>query len=194
MQPLQRSDLLSLEEYAEQRAAWRERIIAHKKKRIVQLGPHARLYFEDRLTMQYQIQEMLRAERIFDADGIHEELEVYNALIPTGRNLKATFMLQYEDVDQRRTELARLIGIENSLRVRVGDHQPIAPNANEDLERSTDEKTSAVHFLRFELEDDDIAALKEGAPLAFSIEHPNYSVPFNPVPEEVRQSLVADLD
>ena len=120
MQPLSRSDLLSLEDYAEQRAEWRQRVMAHKQDRIVDLGPNARLYFEDRLTMQYQVQEMLRAEKIFDASGIREELEVYNALIPNGSDMRATFMLEYADVEQRKVELARLVGIEDALWLRAG--------------------------------------------------------------------------
>lgn len=194
MRLLERADLLSLEDYAEQRADWRARVMAHKQSRVVHLGEHARLCFEDRLTMQYQIQEMLRAERIFDAAGIREELEVYNALIPTGTNLKATFMLEYEDVAQRRAELARLAGIEHALRLQAADRAPVSAIANEDLERSTDEKTAAVHFVRFELPPEDIAALKAGAPLAFGIDHPNCRIAMRPAPDAARQSLVADLD
>ena len=194
MEPLTRTDLLSLEDYSEQRDEWRRRVMAHKKNRIIQLGAHARLYFEDRLTMQYQVQEMLRTERIFDTAAINEELEVYNALIPSGTNLKATLMLEYEVVEQRRAELARLVGIEDALWARVADGTPITPVANEDLERSTEDKTASVHFLRFELTAKDITNLKAGAILAFGIDHPNYQATVSPVPEPVYQSLISDLD
>ena len=194
MQPLSRADLLSLEDYAEQRAEWRQRVMTHKRDRIVDLGPNARLYFEDRVTMQYQIQEMLRAEKIFDADGIREELEVYNALIPNGTDMRATFMLEYADVEQRKAELARLVGIENALWLRAGEHNPITPIANEDLERSTEDKTASVHFVRFVLRSEMIADLQGGALLAFGIDHENYQATVSPVPDHIRQSLVSDLD
>ena len=189
-----RADLLTLEAYSEQRAGWRAKVMAHKKLRIVELGTDARLYFEDRLTMQYQIQEMLRAEKIFDTDGIRDELDVYNELIPDGTNLKATFMLEYVDTERRRRELARLTGIENTLWAQAGESPRVYAVANEDLERSTDEKTSSVHFVRFEFSKDQIRALKDGADLRFGIEHENYPHSSEPLPESVRQSLISDFD
>ena len=151
MNKLNREDLMSLEQYAEARPEFRRQVMAHKKNRQVALGENARLYFEDRLTMQYQVQEMLRIEKIFEADGINEELEAYNPLIPDGTNWKATFMMEYDDPAERRVQLAQLIGIEKSIWVRVGDHPKVNPIANEDLDRETEDKTSSVHFLRFEL-------------------------------------------
>ncbi len=191
---ISRADLLTLEAYSEQRAEWRSKVMAHKKLRVIALGDDARLYFEDRITMQYQIQEMLRVEKIFEAEGIQDELEVYNELIPDGTNLKATFMLEYDDIEQRRRELARLTGIEDTLWAQVGEEARIYAIANEDLERSTDEKTSSVHFVRFEFPDEQIHALKEGAELRFGIEHEHYPHSSETLPEAVRQSLVSDFD
>ncbi|MGA7979634.1 MAG: DUF3501 family protein, partial [Chromatiaceae bacterium] len=151
MQHLTRDDLHSLEKYAELRSEFRNRVMAHKKTRQVALGPHITLYFEDRLTMQYQVQEMLRAERIFEAAGIQEELDAYNPLIPDGSNWKATFMVEYEDADERREALSRLIGIEDRVWVRVAGFDKVGAIADEDLEREDETKTSSVHFLRFEL-------------------------------------------
>ena len=194
MQHLTRDDLFTLEKYAEARPEFRAKVMAHKKNRQVHLGDHATLYFEDRLTIQYQIQEMLRVERIFEAAGIEEELESYNPLIPDGSNWKATFMVEYEDVEERRQALARLIGIEHKIWVRVAGFDKVFPIANEDLERSTEEKTSSVHFLRFELSAEMVAALKGGAALAMGIDHENYQVEVAAVPQGVRDSLCADLD
>ena len=194
MRKLAREDLLSLEEYAARREEFRQRVLAHKKSRTVALGKHARLCFEDRITMQYQIQEMLRAERIFEEDGIRDEMAVYNALIPDGGNWKATFMLEYEDADYRREVLQTLGGIEHRLWLRAGEEKPFAPIANEDLERSTEERTAAVHFLRIEVPAASIRALKAGAALACGIDHPNYQAACDPVPDAVRQSLLGDLD
>ncbi|MDD3651299.1 DUF3501 family protein [Immundisolibacter sp.] len=194
MQKLTRADLLSLEQYAEQRPAFRARVLEHKKPRQVRLGPHATLIFEDRLTIHYQIQEMLRAERIFEARGIQDELDAYNPLIPDGSNLKATFMLEYADEAERRRELAKLIGVEDRVWLRVAGHEPVYAIADEDLERENDEKTSSVHFLRFELTPAMIAALKGGAPLAAGIDHPNMTVTVDPLPAATRDALVADLD
>ncbi|HHO69252.1 MAG TPA: DUF3501 family protein, partial [Gammaproteobacteria bacterium] len=151
MQKLQRSDLFSLEKYAEVRDDFRQKVIAHKKNRRVPLGPMAALYFEDRLTMQYQVQEMLRIERIFEAAGIQEELDAYNPLIPDGSNWKATFMVEIADEAERRRRLAELIGIEDKVWVRVEGFDPVFAIADEDLERDTEDKTSSVHFMRFEL-------------------------------------------
>ncbi len=189
---LKRTDLMSLEVYAEQREAFRARVMAHKRQRRLALGTHAALYFEDALTIQYQIQEMLRIEKIFEAAGIQEELDVYNPLIPDGHNLKATFMLEYADVDERKAALAQLIGIEERVWLQVEGCARVTPMANEDLDRSAPDKTASVHFLRFELSAEMISALKAGAPLLAGIEHQNYQVD-TVVPDAVRQSLVGDL-
>lgn len=193
MPHLTRSDLYSLEQYAEARPAFRAKVMAHKTIRRVSIGEHASLYFEDALTMQYQIQEMLRIERIFEAKGIQEELDVYNPLIPDGNNWKATFMLEYPDVAERRLALARLLGVEHKIYVQIGDHARVHPIANEDLERSTEDKTSSVHFLRFELTPEMVASAKAGAPIKAGIAHPAYKDEVV-VGEETRQSLVNDLE
>jgi len=194
MDKLTRSDLYSLERYAEERSAFRDMVMAHKKNRRVPLGPHATLYFEDRLTIQYQVQEMLRAERLFEASGIQEELDAYNPLIPDGANWKATFMLEYDDVDERRDALEKLIGIEDRVWVKVAGSAPVFAVADEDLERETEDKTSAVHFLRFELTPQMVAALKEGAELAMGIDLPAYQYALEPLPDNIRDALVKDLD
>ena len=193
MNKLRREDLMSLEQYAETRPEFRRQVMAHKKNRQVGLGPNARLYFEDRLTMQYQIQEMLRIEKIFEADGINEELEAYNPLIPDGSNWKATFMVEYEDEDERRAQLARLIGIERKVWVAIGDHEKVYPIANEDLERETEDKTSSVHFLRFELTASMVESVKRGASISMGVEHPVYTYETSPLPENIVQSLAEDL-
>jgi Protein of unknown function (DUF3501) len=194
MQKLDRTKLLTLEAYAAKRAQLRAEIIAHKKPRRVEVGPHATLVFEDFLTMQYQVQEMLRAERIFEAAGIDEEIAAYNPLIPDGNNWKATFLIEYEDVEQRRDALTRMIGVEHRVWVRIGDMQPVFAIANEDLPRSNDEKTAAVHFLRFDLSPAMVASAKAGARIAIGIEHPALACRLDPVPEATRATLVADLD
>ncbi len=194
MQPLSRDDLFSLEEYAETRKAFRARVLEHKKHRQVPVGPNATLYFEDRLTIQYQIQEMLRVERIFEKAGIEAELSAYNPLIPDGANLKATFMLEYDDAVERRRQLSRLIGIEDTVWVRVGDGEPIFAIADEDLDREDDEKTSSVHFLRFELGAEDVRAANAGAAMAVGIDHKNYRHQNAPLAAAVRDALCADLD
>ncbi len=194
MSKLTRDDLLSLEDYAEQRADFRKRVMEHKKDRKVHLGEHETLYFEDRLTIQYQIQEMLRIEKIFEKDGIQEELDAYNPLIPDGSNWKATFMIEYEDENERKAALARLIGIEDKVWVRIAGHDKVYAIADEDLERDTEEKTSSVHFMRFELTPEMIADLRKGASLAMGIDHENAMREVDPVPEATRQSLLADLD
>ncbi|MBT3010892.1 MAG: DUF3501 family protein [Candidatus Thiodiazotropha sp. (ex Lucina aurantia)] len=193
MTHLSHSDLYSLEEYARIRQQFRTKVIDHKKSRRLPIGPHAALYFEDELTMQYQIQEMLRIERIFEQQGIQDELDVYNPLIPDGMNWKATFMMEYHDVDERKKALARLIGIEEAIWVEVAGFDKIRPIANEDLERSTEEKTSAVHFLRFELTQPMIDALKGGATLSAGIDHPNYDYTVDDLESSVRESLIKDL-
>ncbi len=194
MQKISRDSLMSLESYAKARKDFRARVIAHKKPRTLALGEHVTLIFEDELTIRYQVQEMLRVERIFEEEGIQEELDAYNPLIPDGRNFKATMMIEYEDVDERRTALSRLKGIEDRVWVRVEGCAPVYAIADEDLERETDEKTSSVHFLRFELTGEMVEALKYGVGLAVGIDHPHYTAKIDPVPPEVRSALLADLD
>lgn len=193
MQKLTRDDLMSLEQYAEARPEFKAEVIEHKKNRRVPLGTNASLYFEDRLTMQYQVQEMLRIERIFEAAGIREELDAYNPLIPDGTNWKATFMVEFPEISERRGMLRRLIGVEDRVYVQVEGFDRVMAIADEDLERDDEEKTSAVHFLRFELDAPMIEALKSGAALSAGIDHENYRVHVSPVAENVRASLVADL-
>jgi hypothetical protein len=190
---LTRDDLYSLEKYAEVRSDFRARVMAHKKHRQVPIGDHATLYFEDRLTMQYQIQEMLRAERIFEAGGIQEELDAYNPLIPDGNNWKATFMIEYEDIDERREALTKLRGIEDRVWVQISDFDRVYAIADEDMEREDATKTSAVHFLRFDLTTAMIAALKQGAALAIGIDHPSYSHQAVISPA-VQAALASDLE
>ena len=194
MQKLTREDLFSLEQYAEQRDEFRARVLEHKRDRRIELGTNAALYFEDRLTMQYQIQEMLRIEKIFEADGINEELESYNPLIPDGSNWKATFMVEFPEVDERRAMLQQLLGIEDCVYMQFGDLERCMAIADEDMDRADEVKTSAVHFLRFELSAEQLAALRDGAPLAAGIDHANYQAEISPLPDNVRASLVADLD
>ena len=194
MQKLKRDDLYSLEQYSEIRDEFRNQVLAHKRNRRVELGTNAALYFEDRLTMQYQVQEMLRIERIFEAAGINDELEAYNPLIPDGSNWKATFMVEFPDVEERRAMLNRLVGIEDKVYVQVEGFDRVYAIADEDLERSDDKKTSAVHFMRFELSAEEVAALKSGASLAAGIDHENCQVEISPLPENIRQSLLGDLE
>jgi hypothetical protein len=191
---LTRDDLYSLEKYAEIRDDFRSRIMAHKKKRRLNLGDSIVLLFEDRLIMQYQVQEMLKAEKIFEADGIQEELDAYNPLIPDGTNWKATMMIEYTEVSERQRMLSRLVGIENRVWVRVEGHDRVYPIADEDLERATEDKTSAVHFLRFELDPPMIDALHNGARLSAGVEHEHYSALVDPVPDSIRSSLLQDLE
>ena len=190
---LTREDLYSLEKYAEMRAEYRARVMAHKKDRRLPIGPNAALYFEDTLTMQYQIQEMLRIDRIFEAEGIQEELDAYNPLIPDGSNWKATFMMEYSDEAERRVQLARLLGVEKHIWVQVADFSRVTPIADEDLEREDEEKTSSVHFLRFELTPEMVEAVKGGAPISMGIDHPHYTYSVDPIPLNVRDSLAQDL-
>jgi len=194
MQKLDRENLYSLEQYSELRDDFRNKVIEHKRDRRLPLGTNATLYFEDTLTMQYQVQEMLRIERIFEAAGINEELDTYNPLIPDGSNWKATFMVEFAEEEERRAMLAHLVGIENSVWLQVGDSEKIRPIADEDLKRSDEEKTSAVHFLRFELDANQVQSLKDGATLSAGIDHENYQVDVSPVAENVRNALVGDLD
>jgi len=194
MSKLTRDDLYSLEEYDRIRNDFRTEVMAHKKNRRLPIGPNATLYFEDRKTMQYQIQEMLRAERIFRAAGIQDELDTYNPLIPEGSNWKATFMVEFEDAGERRKQLAKMINIENSVWLQVDGFDRVTPFADEDLERATEDKTSSVHFLRFELDDDMIKALKNGASLSAGIDHDAYRYSIEPVPDNILQSLLKNLD
>jgi hypothetical protein len=191
MKPLARQDLMPLEGYAAERDAFRARVIAHKRSRSIALGPNLTLLFEDRLTVQYQVQEMLRIERIFEPAAIEEELAAYNPLIPDGSNLKATMLIEFPDADERRLALARLKDVEHDLALEVGGRR-IAAIADEDLERSDADKTSAVHFLRFELDAGARAALAGGAPLAFRCDHPEYRHRAE-ADASTRQALLADL-
>ncbi|WP_455210636.1 DUF3501 family protein [Kaarinaea lacus] len=193
MSKLTRNDLMSLEQYSQERSAFREKVMQHKKNRQVLIGDNATLYFEDRLTMQYQIQEMLRVERIFEAEGIQEELDAYNPLVPDGSNWKATFMLEFPDVEQRREALASLIGIEDKVWVQVEGFDKVWAIADEDLERENQDKTSSVHFMRFELDGAMKAAVKEGAAINMGIDHENYQYARSPIPQPIRDSLAADL-
>ena len=192
MDKLIRSNLMTLEQYADERENFRTRVISHKNNRRVAIGPNVTLYFEDSLTMQYQIQEMLRLERIFEADKIQEELDAYNPLIPDGSNLKATMMIEFPDVEERRIELQRLVGIETALWLTVGDLSRVTPIANEDLDRETVDKTSAVHFVRFELSEQMIMSLRSGEQLLIGIDHPAYGHNTQ-VTTSTRSSLVRDL-
>lgn len=192
-QQITRNDLMSLEQYAEQRGEFRQRVIAHKKHRQVALGPNATLYFEDRLTLLYQIQEMLRIEKVFEADGINEELEAYNPLIPSGRNFKATFMIEYADASVRAAQLEKMINVEDLVWIQVGEHDKVWAIADEDLDRSNETKTSAVHFLCFEINDEMAQELKAGADLRIGVQHAVYTYD-SLVEGDTRASLLADLD
>ncbi len=194
MQKLTRDDLYSLEQYSEARDAFRDKVLQHKRNRRLALGTNAALYFEDRLTMQYQVQEMLRIERIFEADGINEELDAYNPLIPDGSNWKATFMVEFPEEEERREMLTQLVDIENLVYLQVDELDKCYAVADEDLERADETKTSAVHFMRFELSNDQVAALKDGAELTAGIDHENYKVRISPVADNIRVSLLGDLD
>ena len=187
-----RESLLSLEDYARARNEFRARVIAHKKLRTVQLGAHLTLLFEDELTIRYQIQEMLRIERIFEEDGIRGELDAYNPLVPDGGNWKATMMLEYPEVEERRKRLAELKGIERRVWVQVEGCERVYAIADEDLERENEDKTSSVHFLRFELGDEMRKALKYGVGLAIGVDHPNYRAGVE-LPAEARGALAGDL-
>ncbi len=193
MPQLTREDLWSLEEYAQRRIAFRTEVMAHKRTRQLALGENARLYFEDEMTIRYQVQEMLRIEKTFEAEGIEEELSAYNPLIPDGSNWKATFMVEFGDPEERAKHLAQMIGIENAIWLQVGDGARIIPIADEDLERATEEKTSSVHFLRFELTPQQVNAMREGADLSAGIEHTAYPIEKFTVNAVIRDSLANDL-
>ena len=190
---LTRNDLMSLEQYSTARKEFRARLLEHKRNRNLALGPNATWMFEDRLTMQYQVQEMLRVERIFEEEGIQDELDAYNPLIPDGRNLKATMMVEYEDEAERRAALARLHGVEDRTWIRVEGCERVFAIADEDLDRENEEKTSSVHFLRFELTNEMADSLKYGMTLGMGIDHPHYRAGIEPVPAPVRDALLRDL-
>jgi len=190
---LLRSDLWRLEEYSEQRAAFREQTLARKQDRRVVLGDHLLLTFEDAQTIKYQVQEMLRIEKIFEATGIQEELDAYNPLIPDGDNWKCTLLIQYEDVEMRKRRLTELVGIEDKIWVQIGGTEKVYPIADEDMERSNDDKTSAVHFMRYQLDSSQIDKAKSGAKITFGVEHLAFPCEDVVVNEATRLTLVADL-
>jgi hypothetical protein len=193
MPRIARDSLLTLEAYARTRNDFRAKVLAHKKSRTVHLGEHLTFLFEDEFTVRYQIQEMLRVEKTFEESGIRDELDAYNPLVPDGSNWKATLLIEYEDVDARRAALEILKSIEDRVWVQVQGHARVYAIADEDLERENETKTSSVHFVRFELVPDMIAALKHGAALAIGADHPAYAATLSPVPEAIRASLVSDL-
>ena len=193
MPRITRESLLTLEAYAKARKDFRAQVIAHKKARTVHLGDHVTLLFEDELTIRYQVQEMLRIEKTFEEAGIADELDAYNPLVPDGWNFKATMLIEYEDVEERKRALARLRGIEARVYVQVEGCARVSAIADEDLPRENDEKTAAVHFLRFELTPEMVAALKYGVGLSIGVDHPAYKVAIAAVGDEARKALVADL-
>jgi hypothetical protein len=194
MRKLQREDLLSLEQYAQQRGAIRARLMERRRMRRLAVGAHCTWSFEDRETIRYQVQEMLRSERIFEAAGIEDELATYNPLIPDGHNLKATLLIEYPDPEERSERLRALRGVERRCWLRVAGHDPVYAIADEDLDRETADKTSAVHFLRWEFTPPMITALKGGALLTAGIDHPACQAQVEPVAEETRRTLLADFD
>ena len=188
-----RDSLMTLEAYAKARNDFRSQVMAHKKNRIVHLGEHITLIFEDELTMRYQVQEMLRAEKMFEEEGIQDELSAYNPMIPDGNNWKATMMIEYTDLDERRRMLENLIGVEDKVWVRAENLNKVYAIADEDLERENAQKTSAVHFLRFELTQNIIESLKSGGKLTIGVDHPAYSVSLDAIPSNIQASLLQDL-
>ena len=190
---ISRDSLMSLESYAKKRPEFRQQVIEHKKHRTVHLGNHVTLLFEDELTLRYQVQEMLRIEKIFEEDGIQSELDAYNPLCPEGSNFKATMLIEYENVSDRKAALAKLIGIEDRMFIQVEGQPRVYAIADEDLDRENEEKTSAVHFVRFELSPDMKAALKGGAQMMVGCDHPNYPVHVEELPQETLASLLKDL-
>jgi hypothetical protein len=194
MKKLSRSDLMSLEQYSMERPNLRNEVIAHKQLRNVQVGPNMTWCFEDRTTIRYQVLEMLRAERIFESAGIQDELDAYNPLIPGGSDWRATLLLEFPDAEQRRVALERLIGVEDRCWVRVSEMDRVFAIADEDLDRENDEKTSAVHFLRFELTPSMVEAMKSGATLSIGVDHDHYRHSVSPLPDPIRDSLARDLD
>ena len=194
MQKLSRQDLMSLEQYAAERTRLRAEVIAHKQRRTVQVGPNMTWIFEDRTTIRYQVLEMLRVERIFEAAGIQDELDAYNPLIPSGSDWKATLLLEFPDADVRREALSKLIGVEDRCWVRASEMERVFAIADEDLDRENADKTSAVHFLRFELSSSMIEAAKSGAPLSIGVDHEYYRHSVAPLPGPIRDALTQDLD
>ena len=190
---LERKDLWSLEQYAEEREGFRAEVLVHKQTRRVQIGQHILLVFEDQKTIRYQIQEMLRIEKVFEASGIEEELEAYNPLIPDGDNWKCSMLIQYPDVEERRLRLAQLLDVENRVWVQVGESEKLFALADEDLERANDDKTSAVHFLRFQLSADQVSAVKHGSAITFGVDHKHYREGDVLVSDGIRKSLAADI-
>jgi hypothetical protein len=193
MPAITRDSLLTLEAYAKERQAFRARVLAHKRDRTVHIGDHVTLLFEDELTVRYQIQEMLRIEKMFEEAGIQDELAAYNPLVPDGSNLKATMLLEYEDVDARRDALAKLRGIEDAVWLEVDGFSRVHAIADEDLDRENEQKTSAVHFVRFELSPDMVTAFKSHRAVALGVDHPNYGAEIRPLPANVQASLAADF-
>ena len=194
MKKLVRADLVSLEEYAEQRSRLRSEVIAHKQLRNVQVGPNMTWCFEDSTTIRYQVLEMLRTERIFEKEGIQSELDAYNPLIPDGCNWKVTLLLEYPDPEVRRPALEKLLGVEDRCWIRISEMERVFAIADEDMQRENDEKTSAVHFLRFELSPSMVEAMKGGASLSIGVEHEGYRHTRSPLPPAVRDALARDLD
>lgn len=190
---LSRSDLMSLEQYSIARKEFRSKVLEHKRDRILAVGPNATWCFEDQLTVQYQVQEMLRVERIFESSGIQEELDAYNPLIPDGTNWKVTFLIEFPEAEERRVRLAGLKGVEDACWVQIAGFERVMAIADEDLERENEEKTSSVHFLRFELSADMCTKAKAGAAIAIGIDHPNYRHAVEPLPKNVRDSVASDL-
>ncbi|MFH1872885.1 MAG: DUF3501 family protein [Pseudomonadota bacterium] len=188
-----RDSLLTLEAYAKTRSAMRDEVMAQKKLRRVKLGEHIVLIFENELLIRYQIQEMLRVEKIFEEDGIRHELESYVPLVPTGSNFKVTMQIEYADEQQRHEMLGKLKGVEERVWVRVEGFDPVFAIADEDLERENEQKTSAVHFLRFELSAAMVATAKGGAVISAGVDHPEYTANTGALPEAVRASLASDL-
>ena len=194
MKKLTRQDLMSLEQYASERKRLRSEVIAHKQQRNVQVGPNMTWCFEDYTTIRYQVLEMLRAERIFESDGIQAEIDAYNPLIPDGRNWKVTLLLEFPDPELRRIALEKLIGVEDRCWIRVSEMERVFAVADEDMERENDEKTSAVHFLRFELSPSMAEAMKGAASLSIGVDHQEYRHLLSPLPRPIRDSLSLDLD
>lgn len=190
---LTRADLMSLEQYSVSRKEFRTRVLEHKRNRVLTVGPNTSWSFEDRLTIQYQVQEMLRVERIFESRGIQDELDAYNPLIPDGANWKVTFLIEFPDVEERRVRLAQLKGIEDVCWVQVDGNERVFAIADEDLDRENEEKTSAVHFMRFELTPAMVAAVQNGADVSIGIDHKNYCHEVRPLPKSIRDSLAGDL-
>lgn len=190
---LTRADLMSLEQYSVSRKEFRTRVLEHKRNRVLTVGPNTSWSFEDRLTIQYQVQEMLRVERIFESRGIQDELDAYNPLIPDGANWKVTFLIEFPDVEERRLRLAQLKGIEDVCWVQVDGNERVFAIADEDLDRENEEKTSAVHFMRFELTPAMVAAVQNGADVSIGIDHKNYCHEVRPLPKSIRDSLAGDL-